>query len=456
MKFTFLIPPTLKGKPADRNFGCNYGIVSFPPVHILYPATVLEKEGHEIEFIDCPIENKSAKWLKNYIKNNKSKDVDYYIFFTVFLAEETDIYWADYIKRNTNSKVIFIGPEPSHKPEYYKKHSDMVIVGEPEEEIKNPRDGIIYADLIENLDKLPFPDRDLLNNKEKYFSSKLSKKPITTMLTSRNCYGRCKYCIGMSYTFMREIGYKQIKSCKPPMSLRSPENIYKEFKMLKERGYKSVVIMDDNFVNGKERTKKICELIKPLNMEWGCLARADTLQDEELLKKMKEAGCQYIDIGVESFDQKVLDYVKKDTKVGEVFNAILLMKKTGIEPKINILLGCAPFQTKDDIKYTLKILKMLDIRIVSFGIVTPHPMTDYYKEVKKNNWFVDKDWKGVDPYKEAEIDLPGMGGEELQKMINYCYKDYYLRFGYILKRLKETKSLRELIDKIRMFWRLFT
>ena len=134
----------------------------------------------------------------------------------------------------------------------------------------------------------------------------------------------------MSYTFAREIGYKKRWNWgkgKPPVSLRSPENIYEEFKYVKKLGYKSVVIVDDNFVNGKERTNKICELIKPLNMEWGCLARADTLQDEDMLRNMKEAGCKYIDMGVESFDQKVLDYIQKDMTVGEVFNAILLMKK---------------------------------------------------------------------------------------------------------------------------------
>lgn len=454
MRYVFLIPPALEGRNPDLNFGCNYGIVSLPPIHILYPAAVLENEGHKVEFIDCPIEGKNVNWCKNFINNQR---VDYYVLFGVFLSKDRDIYWSKYIKKHSNnSKIIFMGPEPSHKPEDYIKYSDMVIIGEPEKAIKKYKPGIVHSPLIKNLDELPFPARHLIENPYKYFSSKLNKLPMTVVLTSRNCYGRCIYCIPCAHTFAREIGYKKKNNFnKPPVGLRTPEDIYEEFKLLKEKGYKSVAIIDDNFVNGIERTNKICELIKPLKMEWGCLARADALQDEEMLRNMKEAGCKYIDIGVESFNQKILDYIKKDTTPGEIFNAILLMKKVGIKPKINILLGCCPFQTKEDLDYTIEVLKRLDVGLVSFSIVTPHPMTEYYKIVKKNEWFVNTDWKGVDPYREAEISLPGMSNDELKEMIDYCYRKYYINLPFIFKRLSKIRSFRELKDNIKMFWRLF-
>ena len=330
------------------------------------------------------------------------------LFFTVYLAESTDIYWAKYIKENSNSKVIFMGPETSSRPKEFLKVSDMVIVGEPEEVIKKPTKGIVYGGLIQNLDDLPFPARHLIKDPYKYFNPKLKGRPVTTMLTSRNCFGRCIYCIPGAYCFAREIGYKKINKRKPPVGLRSPENIYEEFKLIKEQGYKAVAIMDDNFVNGVERTNKICKLIKQLNMEWGCLARADVLQDEDMLRNMKEAGCRYIDMGVESFNQKALDYMKKDIKAGDILNAILLLQKVGIEPKINILLGIYPYDTKEEIDWMLNILKKLDIKYVSFGVVIPHPETEFYKIVKENGWFATKsgDFEKVDPYREATVDFP--------------------------------------------------
>jgi radical SAM superfamily enzyme YgiQ (UPF0313 family) len=322
--------------------------------------------------------------------------------------------------------------------------------------------------VIENLDELPFPAIHLLKAPDKYFNPKLIGRPTTTTFTNRQCPYRCSYCVPSAYMFAREIEGRRAssgidkgrivdfsKSHKPMTRYRSPENIFEEFKSLKEKGYKSVAIMDDNFLAGvknpdlKKRILKICELIKPLGMEWGCLARADELQDEEILKAMKESGCRYVDIGIESFDQKVLDYVKKDLKVGDNFNAIVMLQRAGIEPKVNILLGASPLQDADSIKWTVEVLKKLDINYVSFGIVTPHPATDFYYMVEKEGWFgtKSKDWVGTDTYSEGIVDFPNMNHEELKKWVSWCYKEYYLRPSYIFKRLISTKSFRQLMEQ---------
>jgi radical SAM superfamily enzyme YgiQ (UPF0313 family) len=316
--------------------------------------------------------------------------------------------------------------------------------------------------LIQDLDKIPFPARHLLQHPEKYINAKLKSKPCTTMLTSRGCYGQCIYCIPCAYSFCAEIEYKKWNKCKPPVRARSAGNILEEFKEIKKQGYKSVAIMDDNFMcfskmtTGRDRLRILFGLLGELNIEWGCLARADDLQDEELLQEMKFAGCRYVDIGVESFDQKILDYVNKGSRAGDVFNAIFLLKKVGIEPKLNILLGCSPNQTEEDIEWTIEVLKILKPDTVSFGIVTPHPSTEYYQKIKEGGWFVNNDWKGSDPYKESEISLPNLNQEKLQKLIRWCYKEYYLRPAYFIQVLKNTKSLDELLKKIKIAWRLFT
>ena len=53
---------------------------------------------------------------------------------------------------------------------------------------------------------------------------------------------------------------------KPPVRSGLPENIIEEFKLLKSQGYKAVNIQDDQFVWGEERTVKICEGIKDLDI----------------------------------------------------------------------------------------------------------------------------------------------------------------------------------------------
>ena len=56
MKILFLTPPPLDGAlPAERIFGCNYGIYAQPNIFILYPATILKNAGHEVVCLDFPV-----------------------------------------------------------------------------------------------------------------------------------------------------------------------------------------------------------------------------------------------------------------------------------------------------------------------------------------------------------------------------------------------------------------
>lgn len=494
MKAIFLNPPSqpVKSRAPDRNFGCNYGVAFQEPSHILYPAAMLENAGFEVEFIDCPVEGRSPKWLENYIQNT---DAQAFVFFTVYLSEDIDKYWSKRIRElKPDAYIIFMGVEPTRKPsDFIFDDKVFVVRGEPEypmldlfnsltnghnfQEIKSvtwKSDGRMVNNpprgIVDNLDALPFPARHLLKAKDKYYNPKLTGRPSASMMTSRQCWARCTYCIPSSLTFSREIeGRRQTggeenfqngeiasfsKTMKLPMRFRSPENIYEEFKYLKENGYKAVAIMDDNFLGlvrakkFKERILKLCELIKPLGMEWGCLARADELQDEEVLQAMKDSGCKYVDIGIESFDQRVLDYVKKDMRAEDNIKAILMCKKIGIDPKVNILLGAAPNQDEDSIKKTVEILKSLDVKNVQFGVINPHPSTPFYEKVKNEGWFKQfatesGQWKGIDTYRESIVDFPNMSHEKLEKLVKWCYRSYYLRPLYIMKRLAEVRSPRQ-------------
>ncbi|MEM5778154.1 MAG: radical SAM protein [Candidatus Aenigmatarchaeota archaeon] len=480
MKITFLIPPALKGKAPERIFGCNYGLFYQPNIFILYLAAMLEKNGHKVIVLDCPVEKINWKKLKEYLKNDYS---NFYVFYTVFLSEEIDKTAAKLI-REVRGKVpiVFVGPEPTSRPESFILDKNCFVMrGEAEYTIidfidaflgKKKFDEVLgltfmennkiinnkFRPLIKNLNIIPFPARHLIK-RELYYNPKLKGRPSTVMLTSRNCFGRCIYCIPCSYMFAREIEYKRFFNCKPPVRVRSPKNIYEEFKLLKKQGYKAVAIIDDNFMGLKgqeERIIKICKLIKPLKMEWGCLARADQL-NEDVVKAMADAGCVYVDIGAESFDQKVLDFVHKDLKVGDVLNAIFLLKKYGIEPKLNILFGTSPYETEESIKWTVKMLKELNIEWVSFDVTIPHPNTEFYKIVKNNKWFAtkSKDFEPVDVIRDATVDFPNLNHEKLRELVKWSYREYYLRPQYIWKRLSKVKSFQDFKELVQTAWRLF-
>jgi len=486
MKWLFINPPVVKGvapKAPDRNFGCNYGIYFQQPIHILYPATLLKTGGQGVEFMDAPVEGiNEAETLKLV----GSQKFDVYVFFTVFLSQELDQYWAKKIRElHPGAWVIFMGPEVSYKADQFVKDERMLVVrGEPEQTMKElarafgkakPRLGAIKGlswmrdgKIVNNperppmsgedLDRLPFPDRSLLKVPDRYYNVKLQGRPSTTMLTSRGCSYRCIFCIPSAYTFAREIEFKlKHKFNKPSVAMRSPENVVKEFEEIKKAGYRSVAIMDDNFVWSNARMMEIARGMTGLGLEWGCLARANFLQDDEMLRAMKKAGCVYVDIGVESFDQKVLDYVKKDIRVEVIMTAVEKLKKAGIEPKINILIGASPLQTRNDLKQTVDILKKMDVKTVSFSIVIPHPMTRFYQMVREQEWFATRsgDFEPADTYREGTVNFPELSHADLEQMVKWAYRKFYLRPGYVWKRLKEVGSLRQLVEMSRSAIKLF-
>ena len=470
MKIKFLIPPSPdKKKIPERLFGCAYSLYPQANIFMLYPAAVLEEAGYDVEYVDSPVEEKEDVEL----------DTDVYVFYTTFLAEQIDKHWANKIrKRQSDAFIIFTGPEPSSRPkDFILDKKSLVIRGEIEitllelvKELENKKQnfrkvlGLSWKNgnkfvnnsprpqmTTEEVDKLPFPARHLIKDPGKYYNPKLSKRPSTVMITSRQCYGNCIYCIPNSYSFAREIEHKKwFKKKFTNLGLRSAESIIDEFKEIKKLGYKSVSIIDDNFINIPERMKKIFNGIKNLDIEWGCLVRADILK-EEIVKLMKESGCIYVDIGVESFDQKVLDYVHKGLKAEDNIKAIKLLKKYNIEPKINILLGASPLETEELIKKMVELLIKLDVEYVSFALVLPHPETAFYKIVKENKWFVTKsgDYVPVSPIDQSIVSFPnGLSSEDYKRLLKWCYRKFYLRPRLIIKKILGFKNFRTLKENI--------
>jgi len=478
MKVTFLVPPAVDGKAPERLFGCNVGVYFQPNIFMLYPAAMLEKQGHAVSVLDCPVEKTDWETFEKFLRND---DSNAYVFYTVFLSEEVDKRTHAMIRGiKKDVPIIFIGPEPTTKPAaFLLDDSTFVIRGEPEyttvELIKelssvgrrvNKIAGLSWKfkgkttdnpmrPFPKNYDDVPFPARHLIK-KELYFNPKLQGRPSTVILTSRTCWGRCKYCIPCSYTFAREIEYKRHFGKKPLVGLRSAKNVIAEFRQLKAEGYNAVAVIDDNFVNGKDRTIAICNGIKELGLEWGCLTRSDAIKDPEIVKAMAEAGCRYVDLGVESFDQKVLDYIHKDMTVEDNIRAINLLRQYGITPKVNILFGASPYETEESIRRTVETAKKLDLDYISFGVVIPHPQTEYYKDIKAGGMFAteSKDFEAVDPIKQATIDLPHISQQKLQEMVRWAYRSYYLRPSYAFRMLKKVKSFKQLKENASTLWNL--
>jgi len=470
MKICFLIPPALDGRlPAERIFGCNYGIYNQPNLFILYLATFLRTKGHEVFFKDCVIERIKIRGFEQFID---SDDSDLYFFCTVFLSKITDLKAREMIKkRRNNARFVYFSTEPTANPKDFLDEDSFVIRGEPEYTaielvaalekkaqlsgikgiVYQNQLGIIdtgYREPIENLDVLPIPDRSLLP-KGNYNNPKLSTYPFTTVLTSRGCPYKCYYCVPNSLSFCREIDYKKShdNEKKPPFRSRSVDNVVKEIKMLSDQGYRSFSIIDDLFAYSPKWVIEFCRKIEELNMEWSCLSRADHMTDTEMVLSMGRAGCRYVDMGIESFNKKILDYIEKNLDLSTVPLAVKNLKKAGIEIELNVLLASCELETEETIIETYNALKKLDVDYVLFSACTPFPYTKFNRIAKEKNWMIEPEYRPIDPIKSSFVSFTHLPKNKIEKLLRKLYVGFYYRPSYIWKRLLKLKSPQDFYNK---------
>lgn len=479
MKTLFLIPPS--NKIPERIYGCSFQLYSQPELPILYVAASLLAENFNVDFCDFTLEGNSEEKFESFLN---SSDFDIYIFHTVLLSKEIDLKAAKKIRTiKKNAFMVFFGPEPTRVPEDFLFDKKCFVVrGEAEitlkklvEILKNNDDfsglkGISYLrdgnvvnnetfGIIDDLNVLPFPARFLAKKYERnFYNTKIPQRPHHLILTSRGCIFRCYFCVPNAVSWARELEWRKYhQNQKPPLRIRSAENIIKEFQSLAKQGYKSIWVMDDMFLWGEERSLKILDGIKGLGLEIGILARADFI-DKEISKALKEANCKVVDLGVESFDQQVLDYIQKDLKAECIDKAVDCLKQEKIIPEINLMFGTSPLETKEKIKETIKKAIDSNVKYVLFSIATPFPGTELEKKAKEQKWLVEEKFndlvKNLDPSSKSLLSFPELSDKDLEDLIKYAKRKFYFRPKYIWWRFWQIKSFSELIMLVKTAFKI--
>ncbi len=471
MKLTFIVPPCYDNKqPAERSAGCTR--VVYPMINIYEltaAAAVREIGGHSVNYKDFVFGGTGKNSEKAYEEFLKKDDSQIYLIWTVNLSLESDLFAISIIRKyHPDTKIILLGPGSTYfiKKVLLNDANIFIVRGEPEltllelikalennsplEDIK----GISYIDssgnirnnpsrpLNDNLDALPFPARDLIKGKV-YHNPKLKTGPYTTMFTSRNCPFKCIYCVPSSLTFAREIEFrKDHPGRKPTIGFRSLESIKKEVDLLASQGIKAIGFMDDNFIWNEERTKGICDILRPHGIVWGCQARVDAIT-EPIAKMLGESGCKYVDLGIESFDNNILKYINKGITSEDIYRAVGLLKKYHVPVKLNVLIGSSPLETRETIHHTLKEAKKLDVDQVMFNIVSPFPGTEYYEICIKNGWIKGNKYTPTDVQHESILNLPEISAHEMEKLLFRNNLSYFLSPRFIAKQIRRFSSWSE-------------
>lgn len=438
------------------------GLDFLPPLGLMYIAGYLEKEtNHQVEILDSQVERLSYSQLKEEIKKRNPDIVGITAMtFTIIDVIET----AKIAKEiNLNIKVILGGPHVIIYPEETMNipEVDFLVLGEGEQIIKQLLEnidkpdklkeikGVVFrerdsitntgiANPIKNLDDLHFPARHLTPFK-KYFSVVSSNAPVTTMFTSRGCPYKCLFCDRPTFGKF--------------FHARSAKNVVDEMEECQKMEIKEIFIYDDTFGVDGQRVLDICSEIKKrgLNIAWNVRTRVDTI-DKEMLKAMKKAHCQRIHYGVEAGTQKILNVLRKGITLEMAEKAFKWTKEVGIQTAGYFMIG-SPTETKKDILKTIKFMKKLNPDYVHITITMPFPATDLYKMALEKKIVSHDVWRQFAKNPKPDFIPPiwekELSREELFSLLKKAYRSFYLRPNYILKKILQLKSGRELMNKVK-------
>lgn len=376
------------------------GVSQYPPLGIGYLAAIAEQNDCQVKIIvrRTPYEDYSNEDICNQAKVF-SPDVIGLTVFDEFSLR--DIY--DLMRKLSTLKASIVagGPHATLYPhEVLENFADIVVREQGEgtfsdliEYFKGNMDfkqilGISYKDdsgriidnmprsTIKDLDSLPFPAKHLFN-REDYIRSTVEKeqgRPFGNIITARGCPASCTYC--SKNVFGRKFRF------------RTAESIFAEIMYLK-KNYNTInfIIVDDSFTANKKRVNSLCDMLierADPNLRWNCQTRPDFVT-QQLLFKMKKAGCDFMIYGLESGDSETLKKIKKGFTVEDARKAVKWTYNAGIRCWANFMFGF-PWEKAENLDKTFQFIKELSPMVEIFswgGILIPHGGTQIYKEYKE-------------------------------------------------------------------------
>ncbi len=427
------------------------------PLGTLYVAAMLEREGHEVVFLNGAFmtEEEILKHLLDFRPHLIG------LYSTTFgwpgargMASLLRVHFRD-------AFIVVGGPYPTAAGRRCLEESDAldaVVCGEAEypmamlsrclEEdrdlhrvkglIWRHADGIVEnppAELPEDLDSLPLPARHLLGEPERYLPPPATyrRKPVAVVITSRGCNRRCIFCFQMDPR--RRVRYRSI------------DNVIDELKLLKTQGYREIKFIDDSFAHDRQRALELARRMKAerLDFTWFCSLCAHQV-DRELIRAFRDAGCWAVLIGGESGVQRNLNALRKGITVEQIKRAVRMAKEEGLVVHVPFLIGI-PGQTREDILRTVEFACEIDPDIVNFHCLTPFPGTELYERASEFGSLSEnlQDYT----YQGAAFVPNSLTREEMFRLRQYAFRRFYSRPRYLLRRLLMIRNLNDLRASIR-------
>ncbi|MFH1360938.1 MAG: radical SAM protein [Candidatus Omnitrophota bacterium] len=303
-----------------------------------------------------------------------------------------------------------------------------------------------WADVVSDLDRLPFVAWDLLPM-DKYrahnwhcFGHLKERSSYAIIYTSLGCPYNCRYC-----------NIHALYSGRPGIRFRSPERAIEEIDYLvRTHKIKHIKFLDEIFVLKKDRLYDICDRLieRNYNLNIWAYARVDTI-NEEILRKLKKAGVNWLCYGIEAASTNVRKGVSKSRfNIEQIKKAMQLTHEAGIYIIGNFMFGL-PDDDSETMQETLDLAQELNCEYVNFYATMAYPGSQLYEDALEEGIPLPEGWIGFSQFSSETLPLATKhcSAAEVLRFRDEAFVKYYSDPRY-LAMIKE-KFGEETVEHIR-------
>lgn len=332
--------------------------------------------------------------------------------------------------------------------------ADRVEKGEPWDDIPGmwvrKKDGSIQRNslppLVEDLDSLPWPNRDLWN----YPALQMESEGLATVMLSRGCNQRCTYCCNQAISEVYRDGglkgrYFRIRSV--DSSIAELKAICDNYPFIRAFNFD-----DDNFFVNLIWAREFTErYVSEIGLPFTCNLFPGLI-NEERVALLKKAGCIDLRIGLESGNEeirkKILGRNISDKAMRQVYH---LCQEAGILTRSFVMVGI-PEETPAMVLDTIKFIAYEKVGVAQYSIFSPFRKTTLHKLCIEKGYIQNGCENDEDYYSSSMLDMPTLTQQQI-----LLFRNYFLIWVTLYRTIDKlpaglSKNLTRMLDTL-LIWK---
>lgn len=361
------------------------------PLSLLAIASLLDRSQYRIEIVDAGIETDPLAHIEARLDDLLCLGVT--VVTGRPIADALRV--SQFVKeRRPDLPVIWGGWHPSIFPDQClaSPYVDAVVTGQGEETFAEAVQRLVEKRGLDNCQGITFryngrtvrnPPRPFIDvnrfppldfsflDVARYIEKR--RAPVLDFCSSQGCPWRCTFCSEPLINQRRWSG------------LEGPRLVSDLAALVKRYGFQDVHFMDELFFVNPKRVRSFAEALiaSDVRLRWRATARADEIAraEDEFLALVRRSGGYHIFVGAESGSQAILNRIKKDISVEQIWVTAEKLHRFGFQGTFTFIVGF-PHETPETTWETIEMAKRLRDMDSGFDtpllFFTPYPGTEEY------------------------------------------------------------------------------